>query len=137
MKDIPNKHSNLAWSREGLEGHDEQIHNNKLKGTYGRHVVNRMQKLLRDYIFPKNKHILVIGSELPWIESILLHEGAGKVTTLEYNPYPTNHPRIITISPIDFARLVLSNQAPMFDAMVTFSSLEHSGLGRYDFHYTR
>ena len=90
-----------------------------------------MQKLLRHYIYPKDKTILVIGSETPWIEALLLNEGSGNITTLEYNPYPTAHPKINTLSPIEFAKLVALDQAPMFDAMVTFSSLEHSGLGRY------
>ena len=83
------------------------------------------------YIQFKNKHILVIGSNRPWIEVILLSQGAQQITTLDYNPYPCNHPQIATISPIDFTKLVLSNKAPIFDAMITFSSLEHSGLGRY------
>ena len=89
-----------------------------------------MQKLLRKYIFPKDKHILVIGSTRPWIEAILLAEGASNITTLEYNPYPTDHPRILAISPSEFAKLVMRKKVPLFDAMVTFSSLEHSGLGR-------
>ena len=89
-----------------------------------------MQELLRKYIDPKDKNILVIGSETPWIEAVLINEGAGSITTLEYNPHPTDHPKIKTISPIDFAKLVASDKATMFDAMVTFSSLEHSGLGR-------
>ena len=30
----------------------------------------------------KDKHVLVIGSETPWLEAILLSKGAKKVTTL-------------------------------------------------------
>ena len=60
-----------------------------------------------------------------------MSQGAQQITTLDYNPYPCNQPQITTISPIDFTKLVVSNEAPMFDAMITFSSLEHSGLGRY------
>ena len=122
--------SNLAWTNDGLSLLGELLEENTLQGSYGAHVVYRMQKLLKEYIFPEGKHILVIGSTRPWIEAILLAEGASHITTLEYNPYPTDHPKITTISPIDFAELVVSNTAPFFDAMVTFSSLEHSGLGR-------
>ena len=89
-----------------------------------------MQELLMKYIDPKGKDILVIGSETPWIEAVLINEGAASITTLEYNPHPTDHPKLKTISPTNFAKLVASDKAPMFDAMVTFSSLEHSGLGR-------
>ena len=86
---------------------------------------------MREYVPVENKHVLVIGSNRPWIEIILLSKGVQQITTLDYNPYPCNHPNITTISPMDFTKLVLSNRAPMFDAMITFSSLEHSGLGRY------
>jgi hypothetical protein len=64
---------------------------------------------------------------------ILLAQGARHITTLEYNRYPCNHPNITLISSVDFSKLVNLNKAPVFDAMVTFSSLEHSGLGRYEF----
>ena len=67
----------------------------------------------------------------PWIEVILLDQGVNHITTLEYNPYPCNHPNITTISPSDFASIAQSAKAPLYDAMITFSSLEHSGLGRY------
>ena len=41
-----------------------------------------------------NKNVLVIGSETPWVESILLAIGAKHVTTLEYNQIRTNHPMV-------------------------------------------
>ena len=94
-------------------------------------IVYEMVEKFKDKV--NGKKVLVVGSETPWVEAIVLAVGAKNVTTLEYNPYPANHPRIITISPIEFSQLVVSNQAPMFDAMVTFSSLEHSGLGRYKY----
>ena len=37
---------------------------------------------LDDNIQLKDKHVLVIGSETPWLEAILLAKGAKKVTTL-------------------------------------------------------
>ena len=119
----------LAWTTEGIEWLEKSLKTNPLHGN-DLHIVQRMQRLLRKYIFPKDKHILVIGSTRPWIEAILLAEGARNITTLEYNPYPTNHPRILTISPYEFSKLVVRNNVPLFDAVVTFSSLEHSGLGR-------
>ena len=93
--------------------------------------MRRMQHLLEDYIHVRNKHVLVIGSILPWIETLLLHLDVGHITTLEYDPYLTTNPKITTIAPTEFATLVMTGKAPMFDAMVSFSSLEHSGLGRY------
>lgn len=131
-KDNENHTSNAwAWTIEGMEWHREMLVNKKLKGSYGINVVKRIINLSKHFIAPENKHILVIGSTRPWIEAILIALGAKHITTLEYNPYPTNHPKITTISPIQFSKLVMSGKAPLFDAMVTFSSLEHSGLGRY------
>merc|ERR1712141_920014 len=57
--------------------------------------------------------------------------GVSHITTLEYEPYRTNHTNVTTIDPTEFSNLVLKNNAPVFDAMVSFSSIEHSGLGRY------
>ena len=102
-----------------------------LEGNYGKHVVARMQNLIRTWIPVKDKHVLVIGSSLPWIEVILLAEEVGNITTLEYNPYTSDHPKINMISPVDLAKQVKNGMAPSFDAMFTFSSIEHSGLGRY------
>ena len=73
-------------------------------------------------------HVLVIGSQSPWIEIILLELGAAKITTLEYDVIRTDHPKIETITPENLRQAVLNGKAPTFDAMVTFSSLEHSGL---------
>ena len=89
-----------------------------------------MQELIQKWMPVKDKHVLVIGSSLPWIEVILLAEEVSNITTVEYNPYETDHPKIKMISPMDLAKQVTTGTAPMFDAMVTFSSLEHSGLGR-------
>jgi len=41
----------------------------------------------------------VIGSILPWIEAILIHLGAEKVTTLEYAEVRNDHPKLNPITP--------------------------------------
>ena len=41
----------------------------------------------------------MIGSILPWIEAILLHLGAKKVTTLEYAEVNNEHPKLNPITP--------------------------------------
>ena len=37
---------------------------------------------LTDYMDIKDKHVLVIGTQMPWIEAMLLELGVGQVTTL-------------------------------------------------------
>ncbi len=39
-------------------------------------------------------HVLVIGSETPWIEAMLLELGAANVTTLDYNQVISEVPNI-------------------------------------------
>ena len=41
-----------------------------------------------------DKHVLVVGSESPWVEAIVLAVGAKFVTTLEYNKIVTTHPQV-------------------------------------------
>lgn len=73
----------------------------------------------------------VIGSESPWVECLALAEGAADVTTLEYAEILVDHPRIFAARPADFATDLLADRRTPLDWLVSFSSLEHSGLGRY------
>ena len=126
-----NYEHHIAWSKEGIEEHLKWIKHGQLNvNKFGPDINNRIQYFAEKYLNVANKHVLVIGSILPWIESILLTLGVGHITTLEYEPYPSTHDKISTISPEDFSKLVIANKAPVFDAMVSFSSIEHSGLGR-------
>lgn len=43
-------------------------------------------------------HWLVIGSENPWVEVILLAEGADMVTTLEYGSINSTHPKLKSVN---------------------------------------
>ena len=74
----------------------------------------------------KNKKVAVIGSQTPWIEAILVNCGAKEVITVEYNVPICNHNIIKAISYTDFC-----NSSETYDAIVSYSSIEHSGLGRY------
>ena len=79
----------------------------------------------------RNKHVLVIGSDSPWIETILLAKGAAKITTLEYANITVEHPKITVIGPQKLKEIYNEKKEPIFDAVVSYSSVEHSGLGRY------
>jgi FkbM family methyltransferase len=74
----------------------------------------------------RDKHALVIGSLVPWVEAILLAFGAASVTTIDYNPPLNTDSRIRVQSMREF-----NEQPQRFDVVVSYSSLEHSGLGRY------
>ena len=81
--------------------------------------------------FIHKKHVAVIGTQTPWAEALLLNLGASKVTTVEYRELVIADKRTTTITPYKLAEQFLSGYGDPFDTVFTFSSLEHSGLGRY------
>ena len=83
----------------------------------------------RSYI--EGKRGIVVGSEDPWVEAIMLHHGAGKLLTVEFGKIACEHPQIDTMVPKEFTELFLNGKIEQFDFGITFSSLEHDGLGRY------
>ena len=100
---------------------------------YGTEAAQEVHRHLKDQMSKTvtRGHILVIGSQTPWIEAILLELGAAKITTVDYTPIECHHPDIETITPEDFSKRFLQNPNLLYDGVVTFSSVEHSGLGRY------
>ncbi|KAL6737979.1 hypothetical protein Aduo_011581 [Ancylostoma duodenale] len=73
----------------------------------------------------------VIGSQHPWIEVQALRSGARKVYTVEYQETKIiGTTKIKYIHPVEFAERWKEN-LEKFDFAITFSSIEHSGLGRY------
>lgn len=74
----------------------------------------------------ENKNVAVMGSQTYWYESILLSYGARLATTIEYNKIISQHPKIeaLTVSEFDA-------NPRTFDAILSISSFEHDGLGRY------
>jgi len=85
-----------------------------------------IQEALNKYIVT-NKSVGVIGSTSPWIESILVNNNAKKVTTVEYNIPKCNFYKF------NFMRYYedFKNKKEKFDIIISYSSIEHSGLGRY------
>ena len=72
-----------------------------------------------------NKNVAVIGSQNPWIEAILLNYN-NKVTTIEYNLPKCNYDNLEIKNYFEFQK-----ENNNFDVIITFSSVEHSGFGRY------
>ncbi|CAI7755237.1 unnamed protein product [Closterium sp. NIES-54] len=74
----------------------------------------------------EGKSVLVIGSQVPWLEGILLAYKAGSITTVDFNRPTADYPglRLWNIAELD-----ASDET--FDVVASYSSLEHDGLGRY------
>jgi len=76
-------------------------------------------------------NILVIGTQQPWLEAIILTKSPKYVLTLEYGKFRSEYPGLEFIQPDGFRKRYIDGSLPKFDYVFTFSSVEHSGLGRY------
>ena len=68
---------------------------------------------------------------LLWFVYDIKHfRGAGKVVTLEYGQFISEFPNHEFIRPQEFREQYLAGTLGLFDAVFTYSSVEHSGLGK-------
>jgi hypothetical protein len=118
-----------VWEADVVEDWSQQCGQGTLKGNYGESTTASLLENVRRIPIVGAK-VLVIGSENPWVEACLLTAGAEHVTTLEYGKIVSKHSKISTITPHEM-RSRFGEFMGFFDAVVTFSSVEHSGLGRY------
>ena len=73
----------------------------------------------------EGKNVAVLGSVQPWYESIVLAFD-GRPTTIEYNKIISHDPRLEVMTVTEY-----DEHPKKFDALVSISSFEHDGLGRY------
>ena len=95
-----------------------------------------------------DKIVLVIGTQTPWVEAVLLSKKPRKVMTLEYGHYLryiasmplsisylslfiSEYPGFSFIRPDEFRARFLDGTLDTFDAIFSYSSIEHSGLGEF------
>ncbi|CAB3396468.1 unnamed protein product [Caenorhabditis bovis] len=101
---------------------------NMAYGVDGLSMYNAMK-----FISLKGQTGFVVGSMQPWVEVYALLNGASKILTVEYNKLVIQNQfqdRMSSILPIDFAKK-WESFADSFDFAASFSSIEHSGIGRY------
>ncbi|XP_023324546.1 uncharacterized protein LOC111698435 isoform X2 [Eurytemora carolleeae] len=79
----------------------------------------------------KNKSILIIGTQNPWVEAVVLSKDPSLVMTLEYGMFKSEFPKLEFVTPAVFRERYKKQELPLFDVIISYSSLEHSGLGRY------
>ncbi len=73
----------------------------------------------------EGKKIGIIGSTTPWYESIILAYG-GHPVTIDYNKIISKDPRLEVMTVEEYQK-----KPKKFDAILSVSSIEHDGLGRY------
>lgn len=119
------------WTENMINKYIDLAKEGQLKGNYGVEETNALRDGLKNAPGIKDGRVLVIGSEDPWVEACVLEAGAREVVTLEYGKITSEHPKVKTMVPLEFRKAFASNTLGKFSAIVTFSSVEHSGLGRY------
>ena len=100
--------------------------NNKIQGKEPYPNASKLHCVAFNKYPLSSKSVAVIGSLTPWIESLAINHNAKSVTTVEYNVPKCDHHMINTMSYNEFEK---GNYK--FDVIISYSSIEHSGLGRY------
>ena len=118
-----------VWTEQKIDQWAQQCGDGTLPGNYGQAETQALREALH-HIPMAGARVLVIGSENPWVEACVLNAGAAHIMTLEYGKIVSHHPKVSTITP-HAMRALFAKYSEHFDAVVTFSSVEHAGLGRY------
>ncbi len=79
------------------------------------------------------KRILILGSSKPWAELLVLKRGAEQVLTVEYREinWPFSADAGKKWGSLVYKDLGGFKERNFFDVFLSYSSIEHSGLGRY------
>lgn len=117
------------WIRSTVAIMVEQARLGILRGKYGISTTNDLRKALLNADVAGGR-VLVIGFDNPWVEACVLEAGAASIVTLEYAPIRSEHALIQSMKPREYRQMVANGSIGLFDSIVTFSSVEHSGLGR-------
>nr|XP_022341369.1 uncharacterized protein LOC111135518 isoform X2 [Crassostrea virginica]XP_022341370.1 uncharacterized protein LOC111135518 isoform X2 [Crassostrea virginica] len=131
QKYLNSKARTPIWTKESVDGQIRLASQGRMMGPYVYNACRTLVDGIKHAPGIKNGRVLVVGSESPWVEAYVLNEGAKEVVTLEYGRIESKHPKIKTMIPSEFQKSFLNGSLGLFDAVVTFSSVEHSGLGRY------
>lgn len=121
-----------VWSKELIEEWKLSCSIGNLQGNYG---VSETKFLVQGLMYVskliQTPNIIVIGSEIPWVEACILSVMPhANITTLEFGKIQSKHPQVHTIIPSELKQHI-QTYYNYFDAVVSFSSIEHTGLGRY------
>lgn len=123
---------NLSWSAAYIEKLRADLASGLASGSYGASETASLRAGLRALPEPVRGAVaLVMGTEVPWVEALLLNEEAHLVHTFEYSTISVGHERMRAKPCQAVAADALAGAFAPVDLVVSFSSLEHSGLGRY------
>ena len=122
-----NKNWKITWSSEMIDdmlNFCDKLEYEKLSPNDYPKSSLQFVEVFNKFVNVSGKTCLVLGSISPWIECLLLHFNAKSVTTLDYIAPKCNY-KINTLSVDNYIK------ETKYDVIVSYSSLEHDGLGRY------
>jgi hypothetical protein len=107
-----------------------KVKNNQKLVYYNVELQITMKKYLNEI---KDKSLVVLGTQQPWVEAIGYYLNASQITTLDYTRKIYELDRLEWLHVNDYLDDLISNkkEVEQFDNSASFSSIEHSGLGRY------
>jgi hypothetical protein len=115
---------------------NKEIENWRLKVRKGEPLkyedVNLRGLMYKYSQYIKNQYIAVIGTTAVWIESIAVELEAKKIYTLDYTRNKYESSQLEWVHVFDYLdNAIKQGLIEDFDTSVSFSSIEHSGLGRF------
>ena len=114
----------VQWSNDQVDSMLERLRQGEEIGAY--HSCGADLLKLVPHFPLGGRSVVVFGSQTPWVEAIALNCNASSVTTFDYNRPICEDTRINTASMSELAR-----HRERYDVAISYSSLEHDGLGRY------
>ena len=118
----------LNWDEAGISAMRARLIAGTERGSYTEEQVAQVTDVLRD---KRGTTGVVLGSDIPWVECIALNAEVEEVWTWEYSTIKSTVPRLRAAPMHVMAEGFASGSLPLMDWAVSFSSFEHSGLGRY------
>ena len=128
----------LDWKEDYVVSYCAEVSSGVSAGSYSADVVGQVRHAMQVMALRLGAAPtldgtvgLVMGSERPWLECLALNMDADTVWTWEYGRVVSTHPRLKAKPYKAMAADFASGALAPFDWVASFSSLEHSGLGRY------
>ena len=125
------QHHYSHWTQTIFDIINKQMDSGGFKGPYGKKYADMLDDFMKNHIDLKDQHVMIVGSHTPWLEVMALRNGAKKVLSVDYNEINSDHPQIDTMPVMELNQRYLNRTLPTFDVLISYSSVEHSGLGRY------
>ena len=95
MNDQHGQTHDLVWPREEIERRRRQWREGRMTSLYGKETPINIARHLDAHMPVEGKRVLVLGSQKPWLEALLLEHGAAHVVTIDYLKIDSQHELLV------------------------------------------